>query len=87
MEVNWILVAAATIGGLACLVFGYVLCRIVTGKRADGVFVIDKADEEGRAGMYLEGFFPDYESLMKRKIVIFRVENRLKDSLSKNSQP
>ena len=79
MEVTWI-VAAAVISALAFGALGYILCLVMLKKRVDGVFVIDKADEEGRAGVYLEGFFPNYEELMKRKFVVFRVKNELKDN-------
>ena len=78
MEVTWIIVAAV-ISALVFGILGYILCLIMLKKRVDGVFVIDKADEEGRAGVYLEGFFPNYEELMKRKFVVFRVKNDLKE--------
>lgn len=77
MEVTWIIVAAV-ISALVFGVLGYILCLVMLKKRVDGVFVIDKADDDGRAGVYLEGFFPNYEELMKRKTVVFRVENQLK---------
>ena len=79
MEVTWIIVAAV-ISALIFGTLGYILCLILLKKRVDGVFVIDKADEEGRAGVYLEGFFPNYEELMKRKFVVFRVKNDLKEN-------
>lgn len=79
MEVAWV-IAAAVVGMLVCGILGYFLCLVIIRKRADGVFVIDKADEEGRAGVYLEGFFPNYEELMKRKFVVFRVKNDLKEN-------
>lgn len=78
MEVAWV-IAAAVVGMLVCGILGYFLCLIIIRKRVDGVFMIDKADEEGRAGVYLEGFYPNYEELMKRKFVVFRVENELKE--------
>lgn len=77
MEVTWIIVAAV-ISALVFGTLGYILCLIMLKKRVDGVFVIDKADDDGRAGVYLEGFYPNYEELMKRKTVVFRVENQLK---------
>lgn len=77
MEVIWIVIAAV-ISALVFGTLGYILCLIMLKKRVDGVFVIDKADDEGHAGVYLEGFYPNYEELMKRKTVIFRVENQLK---------
>lgn len=77
MEVTWIIVAAI-ISALVFGTLGYILCLIMLKKRVDGVFVIDKADDDGRAGVYLEGFYPNYEELMKRKTVVFRVENQLK---------
>ena len=79
MEMTWI-VAAAIISALVFGALGYILCLIMLKKRVDGIFVIDKADEEGRAGVYLEGFFPNYEQLMKRKFVVFRVKNELKEN-------
>lgn len=79
MEATWI-IAAAIIGMLVFGILGYFLCLIIVRKRADGIFVIDKADEEGRAGVYLEGFYPNYEELMKRKFVVFRVKNELKEN-------
>lgn len=79
MEVTWI-IAAAIIGMLAFGVLGYFLCLAIIRKRADGIFVIDKADDEGHAGVYLEGFYPNYEELMKRKFVVFRVKNELKEN-------
>lgn len=77
MEVTWIIIAAV-ISALVFGALGYILCLIMLKKRVDGVFVIDKADDEGRAGVYMEGFYPNYEELMKRKTVVFRVENQLK---------
>ena len=77
MEVTWIIVAAV-ISALVFGALGYILCLIMLKKRVDGIFVIDKADDDGRAGVYLEGFYPNYEELMKRKTVVFRVENQLK---------
>jgi hypothetical protein len=77
MEVTWIIVAAV-ISALVFGALGYILCLVMLKKRVDGIFVIDKADNDGRAGVYLEGFFPNYEELMKRKTVVFRVENQLK---------
>ena len=77
MQATWI-ISAAVISALVFGVLGYILCLIMLKKRADGVFGIDKADDDGHAGVYLEGFFPDYEELMKRKTVVFRVENQLK---------
>lgn len=77
MEVTWVIVAAV-ISALVFGALGYILCLVMLKKRVDGVFVIDKADDDGRAGVYLEGFFPNYEELMKRKTVVFRVENQLK---------
>ena len=79
MEVTWV-IAAAVVGMLVFGALGYLLCLILIRKRADGVFVIDKADDEGRAGVYLEGFYPNYEELMKRKFVVFRVKNDLKEN-------
>lgn len=77
MEVTWIIIAAV-ISALVFGTLGYILCLIMLKKRVDGIFVIDKADDDGRAGVYLEGFYPNYEELMKRKTVVFRVENQLK---------
>lgn len=79
MEVTWV-IAAAIIGMLSFGILGYFLCLVIIRKRADGIFVIDKADEEGHAGVYLEGFYPNYEQLMKRKFVVFRVKNELKEN-------
>ena len=69
-------------------VFGYEFCRARTFKKFDGRFIIDEADEEGKAGVFLEGFYPSYEELMKRKYVIFKVENALanKNTESQKSQ-
>lgn len=79
MEVT-LVIAAAIIGMLIFGILGYFLCLVIIRKQADGIFVIDKADDEGRAGVYLEGFYPNYEELMKRKFVVFRVENELKEN-------
>ena len=79
MEVTWVIVAAV-IGMLVFGILGYFLCLIVIRKGADGVFVFDKADDVGRAGVYLEGFYPNYEELMNRKFVVFRVKNELKEN-------
>jgi len=79
MEVAWV-IAAAVVGMLVCGILGYFLCLIIIRKRVDGVFMIDKADDEGHAGVYLKGFYLNYEELMKRKFVVFRVENELKEN-------
>lgn len=83
MEVTWI-VTAAVVGMLVFGALGYILCLVLIRKRADGNFVIDRTNKDGMAGVYLERFFPNYEQLMNKKFVVFRVINNLKEESSKN---
>lgn len=73
MEINITIVAIF----ILCLIVGFIIGRLSKKVKYDGIIIIDEADSEGHAGMNLE-FGINYDQLMQREYLIFKVDNNLK---------